>query len=64
MSYDGGDLHPLLTEAEKFYNQAKFNGEANFCLSRGVLKGGQMLRQFILFRGAKDYEEVLFGMCG
>ena len=58
LSYDGGDIQKFLTRAEKACNQAKFNDEAKFGLLREELKSDQLLLQFFLFRGAKDYEEL------
>ena len=54
LTYDGGDIQAFLNRAEKAYNQAKFNKHAKFGLLREAMKADQ----FVLFRGAKDYEGV------
>ena len=58
LMYDGGDIQVFLTKAEKIYNQAKFNAQAKYGLLREALKGDSNLLQFVLFRGAKNYDEV------
>ena len=58
LEYDGGDIQTFLTRADKLYSQAKFNDRANFGLLRGSLKSDQMLLQFVLFSGAKNYDEI------
>ncbi len=47
----------FLTRAEEAYNQAKFYDQAKFGLIREAFKSPQLLLQFVLFRGAKDYRE-------
>ena len=58
LEYDGGDIQTSLTRADKLYSQAKFNDQAKFGLLRDSLKSDQMLLQFVLFRGAKNYDEI------
>ena len=58
LSYDGGDIQSFLSKADKAYSQARFIERAKFGLLRESLKGDQLLLQFVLFRGAKYYEEV------
>ena len=58
LEYDGGDIQNFLTKADKFYSQAKFNERAKFGLLRDSLKSDEMLLQFVLFRGAKSYNEI------
>ena len=58
LEYDGGDIQKFVTRADKLYLQAKFNGRAKFRLLRDSLKSDQMLLQFVLFRGAKNYNEM------
>ena len=56
--YDGRDLHVFLTKAEIIHKQAKFNAQAKYVLLREALQGDYNLLQFVLFRGAKNYDEV------
>ncbi len=58
LTYDGGDIQAFLTRVEIAYNQAEFNEHAKFGMLREALKTDQLLLQFVLFRGTKDYEEV------
>ena len=57
LEYDG-DIQTFVIRADKLYSQAKFNGQAKFGLLRDSLKSDQMLLQFLLFRGAKSYNEI------
>lgn len=47
-----------MTTAEKVFKKDKFIGEAKFSLLRVALEEEPFLRQIILFRIAKDYEDV------
>ncbi len=48
----------FLTREEKADKQANFNDQAKFGMFHEALKSDLLLLQFMLFRGAKDYEEL------
>jgi len=56
--YDGGDVNAFIAKADKLYTKAKFNGVSKLGLIREALKTDQMMLQFVLLRGAKDYQSV------
>ena len=58
LEHDGDDSQTFLTRADVLYSQAKFNEQAKFGLLRDSLKSELILLQFVLFRGAKSYNEI------
>ena len=58
LRYDIGDIPKFLPRADKVYNQAKVGENVKFKLLRDVLKSDQMLFQFMLFRGSKNYKGI------
>ena len=58
LEYEGEDIQTSLTRADKFYSQAEFNKQAKFGLLRDYLKSDQMLPLFVLFSGAKNYNDI------
>ena len=58
LEHDGGDIQNFRTRAYNLYSQAKFNDQAKSGLLRDSSKSGQILLEFVLFRGARKYNEI------
>ena len=58
LEYDGGDIQAFLNRADKLHSEEKFNEHAKFGLLLDSLKSDHMLLRFVLFRGAKTYNEI------
>jgi len=53
--YDGGDVSSFIARADKLYTRAKFDERSKLGLIREALKTDQVMLQYVLFRGTKDY---------
>ncbi len=51
----------FLSRTVNVYNQAKVGENIKFELLRDSLKSEQMVFQFVLFRGSKNYEDIKKG---
>ena len=58
LRYDRGDILSFLSRADKAYNQAKVVENVKFELLRDALKFDQMLFQFVLFLGSRNYPGI------